>query len=80
MMCPKHYAFGVNIQRGRIEFNNSKQKKTWFNIGFQILPFIKISPEETETIPTYTLKVEKEYFTLKFNSNYHGSIIWESTL
>jgi len=77
---PRHYAQGVNIQQGRVRFNNSRFMKIYYSLTFTRRPFVKISPEETEELPPYRLYVTKTYFRIRFATPYTGTVIWEASL
>jgi hypothetical protein len=77
---PKHYAMGVNIQQGRIEFRGTKVMKIYYNLSFSQIPFVSISAVETESLPTYTLSVTKDFFIIKFSNPYTGALIWGASL
>lgn len=76
---PKHYAQGINIQQGRVQFKNTSRMKIYYSLAFAKIPFVKISPEETENLPKYRIVARKTYFYLRFQSPYTGIIIWEAT-
>jgi len=77
---PKHYAMGVNIQQGRIEFRGTKSMKIYYNLSFSQSPFVTINPIETEVLPTYTLSITKDFFIIKFTTPYTGAIVWGASL
>ena len=77
---PKHYAQGVNIQQGRIEFRNMRYARVYYNLTFDKRPLVTISPEETKNIPKYRLWVMRDYFYIVFENRYTGVIVWRATL
>lgn len=77
---PKHYAMGINIQQGRIEFKGTKVMKIYYNLTFSQIPFINISAVNTEGLPIYNLSVTTSFFIIKFNNPYTGTLIWGASL
>lgn len=76
---PKHYAMGVNIQQGRIEFMGTKLMKIYYSLSFAQMPLVRVNLTETETSPNYTLNVSTEFFIIKFSNPYTGTLIWEAS-
>ena len=77
---PKHYAMGINIQQGRIEFRGTKVMKIYYNLSFSKLPLVNISALETENLPFYTMSVTKDFFIIKFKTPYTGALVWRASL
>jgi len=77
---PKHYATGINIQQGRIKFKGTKLMKIYYNLSFSQTPLVKMSPFETENLPSYVLSVNTAFFIIRFSSPYSGTLVWEASL
>lgn len=75
---PDHYALGVNMRHGEVQFNKSTKKKIKFITAFGKKPSVTLTLDDPSNAPPYKFKVKKDHFWIRFKGKYTGGISWEA--
>lgn len=78
---PEHYAIGVNIQKGTIQFNGTKTGEVIFPVPFDRKPHVIYTLENTgsPTVPALLAPTSggwKVGFKLRFQTPHTGAVSW----